>query len=175
VIAYGEPVAIDVVVDGALTAGSTASDSASIESLSEGNDLPRATAEGITLSLTHEVEDFGSGPLPVVWVRGEHEEASTGVIVDPTTLFTADTIESKGWAGSGEVFVAMIATGNDVVAVRMTSAAGGQDIASTHGDGWAVLGVRASGVGEITVEALGARGDVLGVCRGEGPFLACSG
>ncbi len=137
--------------------------------------LPRRTAEGIELSLDWEETDFGDGPEPALWVRGERSGLVSGVTVDPTFL-VADTatVDTIGWAGSAGVFVVMVETGPTVAEVRLASRLGGTDATGPDGDRLAVLGVVADELDDLSIEAIDGAGAVVGSCVSDGTFLNCT-
>lgn len=137
-------------------------------------ELPRQTADGITVSRELERVDVGDGPEETYMVRASRGSTSTGISVDPELPVDTNTIDTMGWAGSGGVFVVMVEVGPTVAEVQLINVLGSLDTAAPSAERTAVLGIGADDLAQISMLALDADGNVIGSCLPDDLFLECT-
>lgn len=136
-------------------------------------DTPRRNNEGIEVVARLTEFDFGNGNTPATEILGDHAAGSAGVYLPGELTASTDSLDVLGWSFSGGTFVALFEVGPAVSEVRLSSTQGGVDRVAPSAEGTAVLGVRATDVAQVSVEALTAAGDRVAVCSHDGTFFDC--
>lgn len=138
------------------------------------SDGPRVTDEGIRVGMVPDVVDFGSGPEEVMMAAASSGAGEVSVVIDEDLQASTATIDYDVWGASGGVAVIRVETSPQVVEVRLTNGQGGVDRVAPDADGFAVLGVRASGGADLFVEGFDNSGELVGTCEFADGFLDCT-